>query len=163
MKTFYIDRADQEIWQKELSFDRYIAVFGWIAILLSYLFTSEINYLGTLVIALITYSSFVKTSKDRQRAFLRDDTLEFAENCLLYKSQDAVLWSIPYERLGNIQHTEQGGGFKGPVWKEVLITTNDGDSYCFQYAPKSLKLDEIQHQIDEVKERLKQSDNQRTS
>ncbi|OPX54396.1 hypothetical protein SAMN02745127_02823 [Oceanospirillum multiglobuliferum] len=152
MKTFTIEnklRADSGI---SSSFRwPFIALF-WGLFLFSYVSYSQINFVALVFGVIYTFGFFYKPSRkvnDYSFGFTR---LEFGEENLLYKNGDSIIWHIPYKRLEKIQVSQHGSGsFLSPVIKEILILTNDNDSYSLMGALPDSEIEEIQKEIEIAK------------
>jgi hypothetical protein len=79
-------------------------------------------------------------------------TLEFGNENLIYRNETSVIWHIPYTRLDKIQVSQHGsGGFLSPVIKEILILTNDNDSYSLMGTLPDIEIEKIQREIEIAK------------
>jgi hypothetical protein len=126
-----------------------------VILLVSYFFHNEINYVALIFLASYTTRLFYKPSPSNSAAYFGETTLEFGKKNLLYKNGDTIIWHIPYERLKKIQIIQRGRGtFFSPATKEVLILTNDNDSYSLIGTVPDHEVEEIQKEIEMAKSKF---------
>jgi hypothetical protein len=152
MKKFTFTLQYIEATNEKRHIDLAFSILFWLLFCVSTALTNELNYIALLFAAFYTASCFIKPTKNTSAQNFGYYTLEFGESNLLYKSGDSIIWHIPFERVEKVHCNVHGSGkWFSPKTKELLVLTNDNDSYPLYGTIDSGKLLEIQNEIELLK------------